>query len=81
MNLIRNIFAVVVGVIVGGLMNTLIGFINTLIFPMPEGMSFSDFMNEEKYQAVIDWISTLPQAAFILVLVAHLSQGGCLRCT
>jgi len=74
-NIIRNIFAIVVGVIVGMTFNMLFGFINTLIFPLPEGMSYWDMFDEEKFQEIVDWIGTLPQSAFILVLVAHLSQA------
>ncbi len=75
LNILRTVLGIAVGIIIGSLCNMAIGFANTLIFPMPEGMSFSDAFNEETKQAVLDWIGSLPQSAFILVLVAHLSQA------
>ena len=75
LSVLRTVFGIAVGIFVGSLCNMGIGFANTLIFPMPEGISFSDAFNEETKQAVLDWIGSLPQTAFILVLVAHLSQA------
>ena len=37
-NTVRNIAAVVIGVIVGGAVNMLIGLLNVQFFPVPEGM-------------------------------------------
>tara|TARA_Y100001968_G_C19284942_1_gene681167 strand:+ start:400 stop:843 length:444 start_codon:yes stop_codon:yes gene_type:complete len=75
LSVLRTVFGIAVGIFVGSLCNMGIGFANTLIFPMPEGISFSDAFNEETKQAVLDWIGSLPQTAFILVLLAHLSQA------
>jgi hypothetical protein len=63
------IVAVVVGLIVGGAANWGMGNLNVLFYPMPEGVTWTD------KDAIIAWIKTLPQTAFILVLVAHLSQA------
>ena len=63
------IVAVIVGVLVGGAVNWGIGNLNVMFFPMPEGVTWQDT------DAIIAWIKTLPQQAFILVLLAHLSQS------
>ena len=81
LTLLRNIAAVITGLCIGGIANMLIGGLNLLFFPMPDGMTFSDMFDEEKLPAILAWLETLPQSAFILVLVAHLSQafiGGCI---
>ncbi|MBL6998151.1 MAG: hypothetical protein ISR75_06920 [Phycisphaerales bacterium] len=63
------IVAVIVGLIVGSAVNWGIGSLNVVFFPMPEGVPWQDT------DAIIAWIKTLPQQAFILVLLAHLSQS------
>lgn len=73
LNLIRNIAAVVVGLVLGGIINWYIGILNTQIFPLPEGETFLSLMEDS--EALKAWIESLPQTAFILVLVAHLSQA------
>ncbi|MCH2146789.1 MAG: hypothetical protein MK073_03115 [Phycisphaerales bacterium] len=75
LSILWTLFAIAVGIFVGMLCNMGIGLANILIFPMPEGMNFSDAFNEETQQAFIDWLDSLPQSAFLLVLVAHLSQA------
>ena len=75
LNVLWTLFAIAIGIFVGMLCNMGIGLANTLIFPMPEGMSFSDAFNEKTQQAFIGWLESLPQSAFLLVLVAHLSQA------
>ena len=72
-NIIRNIAAVVIGVVVGGSINMGIGLLNVQIFPLPEGMSLMTIADDP--EALEAWINSLPQTAFILVLVAHLSQA------
>ena len=72
-NIIRNIAAVVIGAIVGGSINMGIGLLNVQIFPLPEGMSLMTIADDP--EALEAWINSLPQTAFILVLVAHLSQA------
>jgi hypothetical protein len=52
-----------------------IGSLNVVIFPVPEGTTFGELMKPENRDALIDWVGSLPQSAFILVLVAHLSQA------
>ena len=75
LTLLRNIAAVITGFCIGGIVNNFIIKLNALIFPMPEGMSFSDMQDKEKLPAILEWFESLPQSAFILVLVAHLSQA------
>jgi hypothetical protein len=73
LNILRNIVAVLIGVIVGGTINMLIGILNVQIFPLPQGMSLMTIADDP--EALEAWINSLPQTAFILVLVAHLSQA------
>ncbi len=75
LNVLWTLFAIAVGIFVGMLCNMGIGLANILIFPMQEGMTLSDAFNEKTQQAFIDWLESLPQSAFLLVLVAHLSQA------
>ena len=63
------IVAVIVGFFIGGDVNSGIVKLNELIFPMPDGVSWNDS------EAIKEWIKSLPQSAFILVLVAHVSQA------
>jgi len=63
------IVAVIVGLFIGGTVNLGTGILNVLIFPMPDGVSWNDS------EAINEWIKGLPQSAFILVLVAHVSQA------
>jgi hypothetical protein len=63
------IVAVIVGLVVGMLANILILNLNHQFFPMPDGVSYED---QETFNA---WLTTLPQTAFILVVVAHLAQA------
>jgi len=66
---VRDIFAVLVGWIVGMVANMAIGFLNVALYPMPDGVSFND---KEGFAA---YIETLPLTAFLIILVAHLSQA------
>lgn len=63
------IVAVFIGLVVGGAVNFGIGMLNVQIFPMPDGVTWAD------EEGVRTWIENLPQTAFILVLIAHLSQA------
>jgi hypothetical protein len=63
------ILAVFVGLVVGVALNFGIGKLNVQFFPMPDGVTWAD------KEGVRDWLENLPQKAFILVLIAHLSQA------
>ena len=64
--MIRNIGAVVVGLLAGMAANMAILALAWVFYPMPEGVGFSD---AEAYMAA------LPMTAFLIVLAAHLSQS------
>lgn len=67
-------FAAFIGAVAGIFANTLLSHCALTIFPAPEGMRWDDA------DALREYISTLPLAAFALVFVAHLSQafaGSC----
>lgn len=66
----RNVLAVIVGLIAGSLVNMgLVMFNGFVLHPMPEGM---DMMDTEQMNS---YVSTLPTSAFFVVLAAHLSQA------
>ena len=67
--MLRNVGAVIAGLIVGMALNMAIIMLNLIPFPMPEGVSMED---QEAFSA---WASTLPDTAFILPMVAHLAQA------
>lgn len=69
------IVAVIVGTLIGGMANYLIGMLNVMLFPLPDGMTYSDMFDADAQETLVVWISSLPQSAFILVLVAHLIQA------
>ncbi len=66
----RNIGAVLLGIAAGMAVNMALVILNTsVLFPMPEG---TDMANPEQFNA---YIATLPTAAFVVVLAAHLGQS------
>jgi hypothetical protein len=68
--MLRNIGAVLAGLVVGMIVNMAFVMLNTFVlFPMPEG---TDMNNPDQFNA---YIATLPFAAFLVVLVAHLGQS------
>ena len=67
--MIRNVIAVLVGLFVGMTANMMVVQLNLLMFPLPDGVTWTDT------DELIAWIETLPQSAFVLVLIAHLSQS------
>ncbi|MEE2856364.1 MAG: hypothetical protein VX949_03120, partial [Planctomycetota bacterium] len=67
--MLRNVGAVIAGMIVGMALNMAIIMLNLIFFPMPEGLSMQD---QEGFSA---WAKTLPETAFILPMVAHLAQA------
>jgi len=67
--MIRNVTAVVVGLIVGMAANMALVHLNVTLFPMPEGVTFEDTKGMATYMA------TLPLQAFLLIIVAHLGQA------
>ena len=67
--MLRNIGAVIVGLIAGMVINMILVQLNMLVFPLPEGVEWTD--TEAFKQA----IATMPAAGWILVFAAHLGQA------
>jgi len=68
--MLRNIGAVFVGLIAGMIVNMSLVMLNAyVLFPMPEGMDMNDT------EAFTSYVVTLPTAAFVVVLFAHLGQS------
>jgi len=69
MTILRNIGAVILGLIVGMALNMGLVLLNMVFFPMPEGISMSD------QAGMAAWMAELPQTAFILPVMAHMAQA------
>ena len=68
--MVRQIIAVVCGFLVGSALNMgLIQLNMHVLFPMPAGVDMND---PEQFNA---FIATLPTAAFLVVMLAHLGQS------
>ncbi len=68
--MLRNIGAVIVGLILGMIVNiTLIMLNGYVLFPMPEGMDMND------PEQMNDYVATLPTMAILVVIAAHLGQA------
>ncbi len=67
--MLRNIGAVIVGLVAGMIFNMALVQINLSIFPLPEGADPADAT------AMKEAIGAMPAAAWILVFAAHLGQA------
>lgn len=67
--MLRNVGAVIAGMLVGSVVNMALILVNFKLFAAPDSMSFSD------EAAMVEFIGTLPPHAFILPMVAHLGQA------
>ncbi len=67
--MIRNIAAVVAGLVVGMIVNLVLIQLNTVFFPLPDGVDMTDTAQLK------DAIQGMPAAAWILVFAAHLGQA------
>jgi hypothetical protein len=68
---IGNVLATIAGLVAGMCVNMALVMLNSaVLFPMPPGVSFED---QEKFAA---YVGTLPAAAFLVVIAAHLGQAG-----
>ena len=67
--MIRNICAVLIGLVAGMIINMLIVMFSTVLYPMPEGVNFND------REGLAAYIETLPVTAFLIVMLAHLGQA------
>jgi carbon monoxide dehydrogenase subunit G len=70
MKLFYRIVAVLGGVVAGGLCVGLIEWCNSLMYPMPEGLTMDD------REGMRQWVSTLPTSAFVVLPLAW--GAGCL---
>ena len=69
--MLRNIGAVVLGLIAGNVWNICLILLNgKVLFPMEEGL---DMQDPEQMKA---YVATLPVQAFLVVLAAHVGQAG-----
>jgi hypothetical protein len=66
---LRNIAAVIAGLVVGMIVNLALIQLNTVFFPLPDGV---DMTNTAQMK---DVIQGMPAAAWILVIAAHLGQA------
>lgn len=64
MKILRNIGAALCGMLVAGIVISMIEFINSLMYPLPEGVSPQD------YEAMREHVKTLPTLAFLVLLLA-----------
>lgn len=67
--MLRNIGAVILGLVVGMVVNLVIVQINLLLFPLPEGVDPAD------YEALKAAMPSQPAVAWIGVIAAHLGQA------
>lgn len=68
--MLRNIGAVVAGLLVGSIFNMSISMLSAkVLFPMPEGTNMQDPVAMNAY------IAGLPVAAMLIVMIAHLGQS------
>jgi hypothetical protein len=67
--MLRNAGAVILGLIVGMIVNMLILQLNSLLFPLPEGVDPTD------YDALKTAMESQPPLAWIGVMAAHLGQA------
>lgn len=66
----RNLLAVLAGCVAGGLANMLLIRLNTTVFfPLPPDVDMADAV------AFAAALKTMPAAAFVVVVIAHLSQA------
>lgn len=65
----RNVGAVLLGLFLGSILNLALLQLNTVFFPMPEGMDPEDMAQLAAY------VATLPVTGFLLVLAAHVGQA------
>jgi hypothetical protein len=68
--MLRNIGAVLLGLVVGSVLNMALIMANMSLFPGPAGLDFDDTA------AMAEYVASLPDSAFILVLLAHVGQAS-----
>ena len=66
--MIRNILAVIVGLIVGNIAIMGLHYLGMVFYPMPEGVDMDDM------KAIAEYISIAPLGSLLFVMLAHI--GG-----
>lgn len=66
--MLRNVVAVVLGIVLGSIANMALVSLNLAFFPMPAGVDPND------PEALAAHVATLPAVAFLLPFLAHFSQ-------
>ncbi|MFN6379563.1 MAG: hypothetical protein ACK4WD_09820 [Flavobacteriales bacterium] len=66
MQIIKKIFAVILGLVIGSVFITLVEKVNSTMYPLPEGMDATDI---EAFKA---FVAGLPDQAFILIFIGHI---------
>lgn len=69
MQMIRSVLAVIAGLAIGMVANMALVMLNITLHPLPDGVDFNDAEGLSAYFA------TLPFLAYLMVLLAHLSQA------
>lgn len=67
--MLRNIAAVIAGLVVGMIVNMALIQLNTVFFPLPEGVDMMDTAQMKEA------IKSMPPTGWILVIAAHLGQA------
>jgi hypothetical protein len=67
---IRNVGAIIAGVVFGSFLNGLIVVAMMGIWPLPEGVDMSDAIAFQAH------VATLPLTAWMMAIFAHLTQAG-----
>lgn len=67
--MLRNVGAVLAGLVVGSICNMLVLQGSLVLYPMPEGVTYAD---QEAFKA---YVAGLPGTAFLIVMLAHLAQA------
>lgn len=67
--MVRNVGAVILGMLIGSVVNMAVVVGMTVIWPLPEGV---DIANTEQMAA---YVATLPAAAWLCAMLAHLLQA------
>jgi len=66
---LRNICAVLVGLIAGMAFNMALVMLDSLLYPMPEGLEFDDA------EGMAIYIESLPLIALLIIMLAHVGQA------
>ena len=67
---ILGVVGVVVGIVAGMVIMMALHMASTLVYPLPEGVSFTS-METENQDKLKEWFGTLPAGAFVLAIVCH----------